>query len=139
MAILVYFTDETGAELEYSGYAFAWCGGYANDGSKANRTQIEVTRGRKRYMLTANSFAAQRVNVKVWAPRGSEYWALVPGETQSIHDLPTEWIVHPSKQTKSIPDYALSYLVDCAERDAAPSPADYAGWRMVDTSTEVSQ
>ena len=89
MAILCYFTDETGAELPFSGYGFAWCGSFV-DGK--NRSQVEVTRGRKRYMLTAESFKAARVRVKVWAPRGSEYWDLVPGPTQSIHDLPTEWV-----------------------------------------------
>lgn len=92
MAILVYFKDENGKELPFSGYGFAWCGAYAKDGSKANRAQIEVVRGKKRYMLTKESFNAKVVHVKVWAPRGSEYWDLVDGPVQQIHDLPTEWV-----------------------------------------------
>jgi hypothetical protein len=90
MAIMVYLKDETGAELPFSGYAFAWCGSHVS-GTK-NRAQIEVTRGKRRYMLTAESFNAKRVFVKVWAPGGSEYWELVPGPVQQIHDLPTEWV-----------------------------------------------
>lgn len=93
MAILCYFTDENKKELPFSGYGFAWCGAFA-DGN-GNRTQIEVTRGKKRYMLTKESFDAKRVHVKVWAPRGSEYWQLIDGPVEQIHDLPTEWVKVP--------------------------------------------
>lgn len=101
MAIMVYFKDENGLELPFSGSCFAWCGAFANDGSKANRTQIEVARGKKRYMLTAKSFSAKRISVKVWAPRGSEYWTLVPGPVQAV-DMPTEWVVHPDHEMAEV-------------------------------------
>ena len=96
MTIMVYFKDETGAELPFSGSQFAWCGAFAKDGSKANRTQIEVRRGKKTYLLTSKSFAAKRIHVKVWAPAGSKYWELVPGPVHQV-DMPTEWVVHPEQ------------------------------------------
>ncbi len=91
MALMAYFHDQDGNELDYSGSLWCWFGSYV-DGRKGTVAQVEVRRGNKRYMLTADSFPGKNVTVKMWAPRGSEYRRLVPGPVQAIHDLKVEWI-----------------------------------------------
>ena len=90
MAIMVYFKDETGAELPFSGTAFAWCGAFA-PGRKNARTQIEVRRGAKTYMITSDTFGGKEVTVKIWGSAMAEYFKLVPGPVEQI-DRPVEWV-----------------------------------------------
>lgn len=93
MALMAYFHDQDGNEIaEYSGSLWCWFGSYV-DGRKGTVAQVEVRRGNKRYMLTADSFPGKQVTVKMWAPNGHhEYRKIVPGPVHAIPSLNVEWI-----------------------------------------------
>lgn len=90
MTLMAYFHDEQGNELEYSGTVWCWFGSYV-DGRKGTVAQVEVRRGKQRYMITADTFPGKQVTVKMWAPKASEYRKLVPGPLQTIHSLEMTW------------------------------------------------
>lgn len=91
MALIAYFKDENGNELDFSGSLWCWFGGYVN-GEEGTVAQVEVAKGKKRYMLTADSFPGKSVTVKMWAPRGSEFRRLVPGPVQQIDNPDVIWV-----------------------------------------------